>query len=784
MVFLGALVVGGASLSWFAKLRLEQAWPLVISLVLWLPFVPGPIPDAFLIWQGPIEGVVWAVVIAGLVVASPGVIPRRLGDPAVAPWIAAALLLAASSYVFSNVRNVLPGGDEPHYLAATQSLLHDADLKVANNYANREYLDYFGGILEPHFLKRSTSGEIYSIHAPGVSVIVLPAFAMAGYAGAVFTMVLIAALTAALTWRLAYRVSASGAAAWLGVVSVFATTPYFFHTFTVYPEIIGGLLMMIGVWLLIELSDGREVRDRTLIAVGLAIAILPWLHSRFAVIAGMLGLLIVLRLLQRSAAGRRIGLFMLAPLVAGLAWFTFFYVIWGSASPTAPYGPDTSTSASYILRGLIGLAVDQQFGVMTTAPIYLMALAGVYVLFFRQSRLAIELTLIVVPYAIAVASFAMWWAGNAAPARFLVAVLPVAALLIAMVGTSAPAILLAVISVALAVPRAIAEGGRFIFNNRGGVDATIEWIARNIDLSLALPSVHRDGGSTAVRDGLIWVVLFFVAAVAAGLLAKRRTAGVRFAYCTIGAAASTLIAATVVWSLHGQQVITPDRSKLAAFAAYRPSWHDAPADFLGRLAIGIPRPARMNRLAAGEYRLSRVEPLAITVGRNDQPLPITEGRLRLPVMLQSPTLMAYEQTLIPVTAVVPVVDQNATHAAQFGSTRVFAFDERVYLEKDGFWTRGNSQATVVFDDASRAAAGLPLSVTAGALPTTVWLHSAAIERRLSLQAGQKQDVALPPAADGTWTLTIHSGAGFRPSEREPGNRDVRLLAVWIAIASQ
>ena len=31
---------------------------------------------------------------------------------------------------------------------------------------------------------------------------------------------------------------------------------------------------------------------------------------------------------------------------------------------------------SYIVRGLIGLLVDQQFGVLTTAPIYLLAIAG------------------------------------------------------------------------------------------------------------------------------------------------------------------------------------------------------------------------------------------------------------------------------------------------------------------------------------------------------------------------------------------------------------------------
>ena len=71
--------------------------------------------------------------------------------------MAAALLLAVSFVVFRSVPDVIPGGDEPHYLAATQSLLHDFDLKVENNYANGDYLQYFPGHLEPHFLKRSTA---------------------------------------------------------------------------------------------------------------------------------------------------------------------------------------------------------------------------------------------------------------------------------------------------------------------------------------------------------------------------------------------------------------------------------------------------------------------------------------------------------------------------------------------------------------------------------------------------------------------------------------------------
>jgi len=779
---LGVLVVAAVAVAAIGWLRIDDAWPFAISLVLWLPFLPGPIPPAFLIWQGPIEGVVWAVAIGGLIVARPSLVPRIFNDLRVAPWIAATAIAIASFAVFNQVREVVPGGDEPHYLAATQSLLRDGDLKVANNYAKGDYLEYFGGHLEPHFLKRSTRGEIYSIHAPGVSVIVLPAFAIAGYPGAVATMILIAALTAALTWRLAFRVSGSIAGAWIAVAAIFATAPYFFHTFAIYPEIIGSLLVMVGVWLLIELDEGRDVSGRMLTLVGVALSVLPWLHSRFAVIAALLGLIVIARLLQRSNAMTRVAAFLAVPLVASLGWFAFFYVIWGSPSPAAPYGPDTSTSASYILRGLIGSRFDQQFGMVTTAPVYVMTIVGAWMLFKQRARFACELLVIVAAYSATVASYAMWWAGNAAPGRFLVSVLPIAALPIAIVGTEMVTIVLLIISIALAVPRGFVEGGRLIFNNRGGVDATIDWITRSVDLSLALPSVHRDGGAIALRDGLLWIVVFAAAVLVARWFTTTRASAMRYAATALAAALAVIVASSMVWTMHGQQVLTPDRSKLAAFAAYR-TWHSPPSDFLARLSTDVTGPARVNRLPAGEYRFSSPEPWRLLVGRNDQPVIITGDRLRLPVMLQSPTLQVRELRLIPAAPIAAAVDRNATHAAQYGDTRVFAFDERAYLERDGFWTRANTSTVVVLQRPGEfpRSSGLSISVTAGAVATTVRLATANWAQTLSLAPGARKPLELPPAAGNTWALQIRSGDGFRPSERDPGSSDVRKLSVWIAI---
>jgi len=825
-ILLGLAAVAVAAVK-IAKLRLDESWPLLVTLLLWLPFLPGQLPGAFLIWQGPTEAFVWSIAIAGVIAVRLRRVPSFFANPDRAPWIAGAMVAGAALAAFSQVRGVIPGGDEPHYLAATHSLLKDFDLRVANNYADGDYLDYFPGRLEPHFLMRSTSGEIYSIHAPGVSVVVLPAFAVAGYAGAVLTMILIAAITAAIMWLLAWRVSGSAAGAWAGVAAVFATTPYFFHTFTIYPEIIGSACVAIGAWLLIDLADlspgasakedGREVSTLRLVATGAALSLLPWLHSRFAVIAAALGVAILLRLKSLRSPLIPIARFLSVPAVAGAAWLAFFWMIWGSPSPLAPYGADTSTSSAYILRGLIGLLVDQQFGLLTTAPIYLIAFAGLVHLVRVRPRLAVELSLIVVPYAISVASYAMWWAGSAAPARFLIAVLPLAVLPIAVFFSTRPRVvapLLLIVSIGLVLPRATVEGGRFIFNNRGSVDATLEWLSQSVDLPAALPSVHRDGGAVAIRDTAVWLAVLTGAYALAG--ARKRSIAVQWAAGSIALCATSMIGATIVWSLHGAAAITEDRSKLAALGAYRPSLHQRTMDIserrsvsqselLDALAFRVQASgSRINRVPAGDYKVhanfGSSEPVSMFVGRNDPPIeaPSAEDlrddrssfRLRLPVAAQTlnfqkPGEVPEDGPMLVVTPIAtrsPIYGRNAVRANRYGHARAFFFDDWAYPERDGFWTRANGAATVVIDtDEGTRLSGLPITIVAGAEPTTMRLSIGSWEESFSLAAGQKQDVVLPPAESGAWRLRIRSGRGFRPSERDRNSRDVRSLAAWIAI---
>jgi hypothetical protein len=56
------------------------------------------------------------------------------------------------------------------------------------------------------------------------------------------------------------------------------------------------------------------------------------------------------------------------------------------------------------------------------------------------------------------------------------------------------------------------------------------------------------------------------------------------------------------------------------------------------------------------------------------------------------------------------------------------------------------------------------------------------QQSYSLTPGERREITLPPPSGArAWVVDIHSGPGFRPFEREPGNTDVRLLAAWFEI---
>lgn len=842
---LAALILGGAGLARLMRLTPGRSWPLVTLMLLWLPYVPGRLPGAFTVWQGPLEAAVWCAALAGVAWAERSTWSDRLASIALdrrrAPIIAGIVAALCYGAAAIQIAERIPNGDEPHYLVITQSLLLDHDLKIQNNHERGDYTAYFFGELRPDYLRRGIDEQIYSVHAPGLSVLVLPAFAVAGYAGAAATVIALTAAASAITWSVALALTANASAAWVGWAAVFLTTPFFFHGFTLYPDGVGALFVMIGVRLLtrLELRQRRvttrldeELGQRQLVAVGIAVGILPWLHTRFAILSCALSVIVALRLLSQERRGAVLIAFLAPPLTSIALWLGYFWMIWGVPDPSAPYGGNTQTAVGYISRGVTGLLVDQQFGVLFTAPIYVVAFTGLALMARTHTRLSLELLLLIVPYVSATSSFAMWWGGVSSPARFVAAILPMAALPIASWWDHQPrwrilTMLLLFVSLVATIPRVLVDHGALLYNNRNGFDLLLDWASQSVNLPAAFPSVHR--GTGAIGDALYWLAAAVAVAASAAFVGRRpRHAGFIWGSLTLSAGIVIMIVTTAVWARHGDAGVTPTSSQLAFLRGWDPAWQTtrlmlqplrsvSEADLASRIEVatttrgpqGVADAALFTSsvLPAADYDVvasgaNALEGnLVVRVGRLEQPTEqwslqglhsgITGLTLHLPVPVHSVVIRGDEAAKTSITKLTLRLRRllknpddgvaYALRAARYGRVRVFFMDQAAFTEPAGFWTRGQEATAVVVDAADAARSqGLPMRIRSGPVPTGVDLSVGEWSKHLTFTPDQIQEVTLPPlASESSWLLRIDTEAKFSPRDLDPKNRDFRRLGVWI-----
>jgi hypothetical protein len=359
---------------------------------------------------GPLIAVALAVAICALAAARP-------------PWARRAFVpvivivhLAAAARVQGQVG---PQGDEPHYLMVADSILRDGDLALGADYVAGRYRAFHPRDLDPHYRVRGKDGAIYSLHAVGLSILVLPAYAAFGYAGASFFMAL---LGIAAAWQVrALARDALGdegladAAGWIAGLS-----PPLVHfaglVFTEVPAALG-----LAVALRFALAPGSP---RRALAGGAVLAALPWLNVRYAILAA-----IVLAVAIARRRSLREGIPWAAPGAASaLGLALFHHALYGFFDPRRVYGRRPEFSMDVVPTGLPGLLFDQEFGLLVYAPVFALAAPGLVRLARRRPLVAAASGAMIAAVLAVASAWPMWRGGFNPPARFLLPVVPVLAI--------------------------------------------------------------------------------------------------------------------------------------------------------------------------------------------------------------------------------------------------------------------------------------------------------------------------------------------------------------------
>jgi hypothetical protein len=507
-------------------------------------------------WRAPLGWLPWLPVAVASLAARTAVEPLRLlGEryatdlflaalvlawaPAARAWMARGRTFVAAVALLVPIAVATPAitaplGDEPYHILLLDSLVGDRDLDVSNNYD----------------LERVPAQSIYRrwdgtfVHSPAMAVLLAPAYALAGRAGAAGLLALAGATLLALAARrmaglgLGRRATAAVSAALL--------LSYPLPTFSsqLWVEVPGALLAMAA------LAWGASGRPRPL-AASLAAVAATLLKTRLALVTIPVAAAAWWVRLPR----RRRALALVAGVVtAGLAWAAAALVV---SDPLDPLGRRRFVALvphdlhqAVVAAG--GLLFDAAAGMTFAAPLLVLAIAGGTAALWRRGGVG-ERALLLGAAATIVPLLANpeWRAGDSPPFRYLVPLWPWFALAAAM-AFAAPhprrrlAWLLA--PPTLLVSWVAATRPHLLVNAGDGGWWLADVLARRFqaDARHLFPSFLRPSPATVA------VPLAVVAVVAALVVAARRWPALARGGARQAVAVSLLAAAGLLVALHGR----------------------------------------------------------------------------------------------------------------------------------------------------------------------------------------------------------------------------------------
>jgi len=396
-------------------------------------------------------------------------------------------------------------GDAPHYVAILHSLAFDGDLDLSNNYGRNEALIADGGLAPELHVRWMAGGIARPVHDIGMPLLFVPYARIAAPAASwlaprapgimrrlhltpgvlyrnllAVPMILLAGVLGVQMFNTFVGAgSRDDTAFWIALL-IALSPPLLIYGILFFTELVSALICLI-VFRLIALDDGPRTPAVWALA-GAGAGLLLLVHVRnVGLVAGFT--VVVLQDWWRRRAARDTIAFA-TPLVAFTIvrtavnhhlWGTWFGTPIAHSAAWEGFGAQITTA----LTRLGGMFLDQEFGLLPYAPVFLLAVFGFVVMARSRPALAWRVGLVagayLLPIVLPITNWVGFTAGWSPAARFLVPIVPLLAIGVAAAIPATPrAILGPVLVLQIVINAYVWQHPKILWNDGDGVAAVCE----------------------------------------------------------------------------------------------------------------------------------------------------------------------------------------------------------------------------------------------------------------------------------------------------------------------
>jgi hypothetical protein len=304
-------------------------------------------------------------------------------------------------------RGVALAGDEPHYLAISQSIARDRDLNVFNQYFRDGYKEFLDvDKLPAHGTWGMGYKKIYSYHLPGISLTLAPFFFFRLHPPLLYFLLraflgVFGALLAALVYLFCLRLWRSRSLAFFATFVFTLSAPVFFYSIHVFPEVQAMLLILSALYLLF-FKAGEKSGLSLWAGLLLGAAIFWGVKYALFIYPVALGFFAYWSWKKKF---RPALLLLVFPLFFQALFFYYLYHSYGNLSPNSVYyGMLTPEGAKELVETILSRITlnmrwetlldyffDQRDGLLLYNPFYLFAFPGLLLALRHFKRYRLQL---------------------------------------------------------------------------------------------------------------------------------------------------------------------------------------------------------------------------------------------------------------------------------------------------------------------------------------------------------------------------------------------------------